>query len=234
MSSCYSTYDLANKSLLQPRRFRRTDALFSMQYHQTVIHSHRPWMSKRYIQPDPPQGNGYSHARRMCIESAAAIARLLRLYERQYSLSRINIQAVPITCSAALILIVAGMAQRRRRAADPEITAHVNLCFRALEEFGGAWKSAERAQRLLVELQQLWELQIRSSCTSKRTESSPRGVSHFPTVQSKRTRISDRSRPEKIEASGNNAGLSSAPDRNDYQMDLEMMGHLDWLWTAMN
>ncbi|KAF7553674.1 hypothetical protein G7Z17_g3452 [Cylindrodendrum hubeiense] len=36
-----------------------------MQYHQNIIHAHRPWMSRTYVQPSPQQGPGAGHARKM-------------------------------------------------------------------------------------------------------------------------------------------------------------------------
>ncbi|KZL75833.1 fungal specific transcription factor, partial [Colletotrichum tofieldiae] len=62
--------------------------LLHMQYYQNLIQAHRPWMSSSYIQPQPPQGPGYMHAQRMCIESATAIAKLIQIYEQQYTLRR--------------------------------------------------------------------------------------------------------------------------------------------------
>jgi hypothetical protein len=50
-----------------------------------------------------------------------------------------NIQAVAITCSAALMLIFASILRRGDLNAD-ETVAHLNVCFRALEEFGVSWE----------------------------------------------------------------------------------------------
>ncbi|KAL4933744.1 transcription factor domain-containing protein [Aspergillus undulatus] len=80
--------------------------MLHLQYHQIVIFTHRPWVSKSYIQPrSPRQGPGYTHARKMCIESSIAIARLLHIYERHYSFRRMNNQVVSMIFSAALILL---------------------------------------------------------------------------------------------------------------------------------
>ncbi|KAF4430341.1 Nitrogen assimilation transcription factor nirA [Colletotrichum fructicola] len=62
--------------------------LLHMHYHQAIIHAHRPWMSKHYIQPQPPQGPGHIHARKACVDSAVAIAKILQLYEERYTLKR--------------------------------------------------------------------------------------------------------------------------------------------------
>lgn len=133
-----------------------------MQYYQNVIHAHRPWMSSSYLQPQPPQGPGYMHAQRMCIESAAAVAKLILLYERRYSLRRVNIQGVAVIFSAAIILIFASMSRRRRRRAKTAETAtHLSVCFRALEELSASWECAKRSRDFLLMLQRKWELKSR-------------------------------------------------------------------------
>ncbi|KAF6807420.1 hypothetical protein CMUS01_14134 [Colletotrichum musicola] len=134
--------------------------LLHMQYYQNVIHAHRPWMSSSYLQPQPPQGPGYVHAQRMCIESATAVAKLIQIYERLYSLRRVNTQGVAITFSAAIILIFASVSRRRRRR-TAETATHLGVCFRALEEFSLAWECAKRARDFLLMLQRKWELRSR-------------------------------------------------------------------------
>ncbi|KXH27185.1 hypothetical protein CSIM01_12054 [Colletotrichum simmondsii] len=126
--------------------------LLHMQYYQNVIHAHRPWMSSSYIQPQPPQGPGYMHAQQMCIESAAAVAKLILIYERQHSLKRVHIQGVAIIFSAAIILIFASISRRRRKRTT-ETATHLSVCFRALEELSGTWECAKRSRDFLLMLQ---------------------------------------------------------------------------------
>ncbi|KAI9930103.1 hypothetical protein ASPWEDRAFT_147700 [Aspergillus wentii DTO 134E9] len=147
--------------------------LLHMQYHQDIIHAHRPWMSKNYIQPQPPQGPGHTHAQRMCIDSAIAIAKLLHLYEARYGFRRIHIQAVSITCSAALILLFASVFHKQPNGdgdEDSELSMSRNLtvCFRALDEFGCSWESTKRARDFLLILQRRWEKRERNYQSVKR------------------------------------------------------------------
>ncbi|OHE99785.1 hypothetical protein CORC01_04921 [Colletotrichum orchidophilum] len=134
--------------------------LLHMQYYQNVIHAHRPWMSSSYIQPQAPQGPGYMHAQYMCIESAAAIAKLILVYERQYSLKRVHIQGVAIIFSAAIILIFASISRRKRKRTT-ETATHLSVCFRALEELSSSWECAKRSRDFLLMLQRKWELRSR-------------------------------------------------------------------------
>ncbi|KAL3437522.1 hypothetical protein BDV09DRAFT_201792 [Aspergillus tetrazonus] len=146
--------------------------LLHMQYYQNMIYAHRPWMSKSSLQPQPPQGPGYGHAREMCIQSALAIARILVMYECRYTLRRIHTKAVAITSSAVLLLLFAAVTQYRPCNGDvgvkhggigDGIAKHLSTCFRALDEFSISWPSAARAKDLLLRLQRRWEIRTRST-----------------------------------------------------------------------
>jgi hypothetical protein len=144
-----------------------------MQYYQIMIFFHRPWVSKSYIQPqNPKQGPGYQHARRTCAESATAIARLLRLYEKHYTFRRINNQVVAIIFTAALMLIFITISMssqdtsrlhsdEKNRLAD--MAAHLNVCFRALDELGQSFENAKRTRDFLVSLQRRWQNHMRKN-----------------------------------------------------------------------
>ncbi|KAH8654232.1 hypothetical protein BGZ61DRAFT_467979 [Ilyonectria robusta] len=135
--------------------------MMHMQYHQAMIYAHRPYMSKSYLQPQPPQGPGARHARQMCIESASSIAQLLCSYEARYSLRRMNIQAVAITFSAAPPLLFTTISHQLSR--ENEVFGHLGTCFRALDELGSTWESAKRARDFIARLQRHWDTQYRSS-----------------------------------------------------------------------
>ncbi|KAJ5939308.1 hypothetical protein N7466_002442 [Penicillium verhagenii] len=135
--------------------------LLHMQYHQNIIYAHRPWMSKSHLQPQPPKGPGYTHAREMCIQSAIAISKILTMYETRYTLRLINVKAVSVTSSAILLLLFAAVSNHSTKS-NEDISFHLNTCFRALDEFSLSWKSAQRAKDLLISLQRQWELRTRS------------------------------------------------------------------------
>lgn len=159
----------------------------------------------------------------MCIGSAVAIAKLLQLYERYFTFRRMNIQAVAITCSAALMLIFAkGLG--RSSLEDEQVTAqYLNVCFRALEEFGYSWESARRAQTFLLHMRDFWKAQARSHCDKKRQMAQPqrnsqsprakRSCNVYPSVSLQRTLPLD--------------SLESADSRPALSTE-----ELDWLWAA--
>lgn len=192
-----------------------------MQYYQNIIYAHRPWMSKRHLQPQPPKGPGYLHAREMCIQSAIAISKILVLYETRYTLRRINVKAVSITSSAVLFLLFAAVCKYPPHEHN-DIAIYLSTCFRALDEFALSWQSARRAKDLLVRLQQQWEIRTRSSSRLSGKSNSenlyaPQNHSHtsrfdaaFPSI--------DRGRFDGI--------------RHNSHNDLELNGDLDWMLMA--
>lgn len=143
-----------------------------MQYHQALIHAHRPWMSRSHIQPNPPRGPGSKHAQATCIESASSIAGLIQLYESHYALRRMNIQGVGIVCSAALLLIFATVSHFNT-ASRQDLKVQLSACFRALDEFGAAWESAKRAREFLLLLQRRWQRQATSTKVRRASQAMP-------------------------------------------------------------
>ncbi|KAF2095661.1 hypothetical protein NA57DRAFT_44435 [Rhizodiscina lignyota] len=141
--------------------------LLHMHFYQSLIHAHRPWMSKHFIQPQPPQGPGSEHARQMCVDAAIAIAKLLQVYENRYTFRFMNIQGPAITCSAALLLIFADISHIGRPQ-GLSVAPYLSVCFRALDEFGQSWESAKRAKDFLTRLQRQWELKARAKRYERR------------------------------------------------------------------
>ncbi|RAH46698.1 uncharacterized protein BO95DRAFT_360903 [Aspergillus brunneoviolaceus CBS 621.78] len=139
-----------------------------MQYHQMMIHCHRPYIS-HVIQPQPPQGPGSGHARMTCIESAISIARLLALYERCYSFRRANYLIVSFVFSAALILIFITVPLKGDDE-DQELMQHLNTCFRALDEMGSRFENARRTNTFLTTLQCEWQTRRRDTKVSSGTK----------------------------------------------------------------
>lgn len=147
-----------------------------MQYHQFMIHAHRPWISKNYIQPQPPQGPGSSHARKACIDSAIATVKLLTLYEQLYGFRKTNVQIVSFTFSAALILIFTTVpAQCGKR--NEEHVKYLGTCFWALEEMGSCFESAKRTSTFLSTLQQQWHKRKYSTTPGKGLKRGPENIS---------------------------------------------------------
>ncbi|EXF83407.1 hypothetical protein CFIO01_13264 [Colletotrichum fioriniae PJ7] len=179
--------------------------LLHMQYHQNIIHAHRPYMSKTYCQPFPPQGPGSDHARMMCMNAAISIAKLLQVYETNYDLRKVNTQAVGITCSAALLLIFA--VTTHYHSDEDQIEIYLTSCFRALDEPSSSWDSTKRARELLLLIRRQWELKVRSAQSDLELE------------YSKRRRESDLEIPGRVDLD---------PQMLEDLIDINMGLDLDW------
>lgn len=146
--------------------------ILHMQYHQSMIYTHRPWMSKHGIQPQPPRNPGYRHARGMCVHSAIAIAKILLLHESQRPLKYIHHSAVHITSSAALLLLFADVCSCPDWKKE-DVIACLSTCFRALDEFSASWQSARQAMDSLLGIQQKWHSRKDSAPASRQAQMGP-------------------------------------------------------------
>lgn len=214
-SSCVTT-TVRNSLCFQVAVSSNISNHHSMQYHQNIIYAHRPWMSKSYLQPQPPKGPGYLHARQMCIQSAIAIAKILLLYETRYTLRRINVKAVSITSSAVLLLLFAAVSNYASHS-KAQIVAHLGTCFRALDEFSLSWMNARRAKDLLVTLQHQWELRTHSGKMYRRADGITWPSNKRPRT-SARNPISAYIPPERSAGANSNIGAALGAD-----------SELDWM-----
>lgn len=211
-----------------------------MQYHQILIFFHRPWVSKSYIQPqNPKQGPGYQHARKTCIESATAIARLLLLYEKYYTFRRINNQVVAIIFTAALILIFVTISMSSQTASrfrldeqwqQGDMVAHLNVCFRALDELGQSFENAKRTRDFLVSLQRRWQNHMRksgssSSSTSKRLYAKSGASPNRAAGIDKKPRLTEASLGSHLNENSNTGG------NNDILSSDVDLGQIGLSWT---
>lgn len=129
-------------------------------YHALLlIILHRPFCSKRYIQPKPRIGKGAEHARATSIESSVRISRLLTCYKRLHGLRRTNVQVVHITFTAALILVyalVSGIARNRQ----DELAGYLEVCCNALNDLGESFANSGRALDALLAIKRSWQARI--------------------------------------------------------------------------
>ncbi|OJD29688.1 fungal specific transcription [Diplodia corticola] len=134
--------------------------ILHMFYEYLVILLHRPFVAKRYIQPHPLVGSGPQHARQMCVRSASRIATLLSWYEERFSLGLINIQAVQMTFSAALVLVYATVSEGGDVQSHQLIAARLDTCCRALAELGNTFDNATRTLDVLLHVKRTWQARL--------------------------------------------------------------------------
>ena len=83
-----------------------------------------------------------------------------------------NVQIVTIIFTAALILVFATVSQQAQQSEEShaDMVAHLNTCFRALDDLGQSFENAKRTREILMILQRRWKNRTRSSSIgSKRT-----------------------------------------------------------------
>ncbi|KAF6832956.1 fungal specific transcription factor [Colletotrichum musicola] len=184
------------------------------------------------VDPDEP----HNHARKACIDSAVAIAKILQIYEDRYTLRRMNIQGVMITCSAALLLIFATVS-RINRPEYVDLGVKLSTCFRALDEFSGSWENAKRAHDFLVMLQREWEIRARSN--RMRRQSSATGSSQTARKRLRRGSESEFTGNSYSPITGAQPNKRQLYDWAQTQPSAEALGtelgvDLDWIFGVEN
>jgi hypothetical protein len=132
-----------------------------MQYYQILIFIHRPFISRNRLS-EVNQHNRFGCSRRLCLQSAIAIAQLLNMYETRYTLRQINIQVVSITFSAALMLLFATL-DRSGCYDCANLCRNLDTCCQALAELGKFFENASRALDLLLSIKRGWTARLVSS-----------------------------------------------------------------------
>ncbi|KAF4995207.1 hypothetical protein FDECE_12879 [Fusarium decemcellulare] len=141
-----------------------------IQYHHSVILTHRPWMSRSNNRPFLSQYPSTEFARMKCVASAIAIAKLLRIHEVHYGIRKMNALVVGMACSAASILLFAMLTNYFCEDAG----RHLNTCLRVLDELSVTFESSRRAHAYIMLLQRKWQTQQRSALTNINSRPSKR------------------------------------------------------------
>lgn len=139
-----------------------------MQYHCVAIVTARPFFasSKKLLGLLPQE---IAIHRNSCTSSANSVARLIQIYRRLYGLRRINVQAVHLIFTAALVHVF--MACGAQDAARSDTAwKNLELCCQALAEIGVAYKNSTRALEVIMGLKaDLLRRSTRSRSKRKKT-----------------------------------------------------------------
>ena len=131
-----------------------------------------------------PGAHSLTDMRTDCVQAAASIAQLLRIYRRQYTLRRCNVQALHLVFTATLVLVCSACG-----AIDPHERdlswKSLETCSQALREMGQAFKSAHRALEVITIIKA--ELIKQAQVRSKRRSESP-SFSEYGPAQTKKRR----------------------------------------------
>lgn len=103
--------------------------------------------------------------RNQCTESANVVAKLLDAYRRQYTLRRINVQAVHLVFTATLIHVFTACGAMDRSRSE-KAWKNLEICCQALSEMGLVFKNASRALEVIMGIKS--DLLRRSRSNTKR------------------------------------------------------------------
>ncbi|KAM5370266.1 hypothetical protein ACJZ2D_008562 [Fusarium nematophilum] len=203
--------------------------LLHMQYYQIMIYIHRPFLSGGGLPPSAAHPSPLGNSRAICIDSAKAISKLVRIYERTYTLRRINIQAVSIIFSASLLLVFASITATPE-IEDEDLATHLEVCSHALAEIGEYYENSSRSLDLLLKIKRDWKARIVSggSLLAKRRRSQGI-VDGFPHKQSRLDRRVAPSSSQGTINCGGSVGLFGSYD--DPSLNFPLFDSVDWRYA---
>lgn len=124
-----------------------------MQYHEVMVFANYPFIST----PANGSSGSTSESRRTCSQSAKAIGALLHLYERLWTLGRLNIQCVHMCFSATLLHLYIACTSDLEDVQQQAIS-DLDVCCHALSQLSRSWKTnALRALASLARIRQVWQ-----------------------------------------------------------------------------
>jgi hypothetical protein len=146
-----------------------------MQYHCIVILVNRPLFTAAKNFPTLSAREIFS-CRDACRQAANSISRLIRIFDRLYTLRRICVQAVHMIFTASLIHVFNACGKSNSDVSN-SAAAQLEICCYALREMGQQFKHATRALNVTIYLK--GELLQRLQSSDKR----PLSVIEEPQVQ---------------------------------------------------
>lgn len=142
-----------------------------MQFHVLSIFTHRPLFSETGRAYPPTTNSPSPLARQACTISAQSIVSILKVYRRQHTLRRCNVQVVHLVFSACLILIYntcTSVGVEAERA-----MADLQTCCEAFQELGHAYKNALRALEVIICIKREWQAKAQVQQQRTKRSSSP-------------------------------------------------------------
>ena len=140
-----------------------------MQFYAISILLHRPFFSRSLKQPEHLDQKDLNHPRSICITAAQSIVKLLRVYRKQHTLCRTNVQIVHLVFTASLICIY--NAHSSRGAAAANSLEDLQFCCQALGEIGEAYQNSTRALEVIICIKREWFSKTHSLSRFKRRNS---------------------------------------------------------------
>jgi hypothetical protein len=96
-----------------------------------------------------------------------SISKLIRIYKKAYPLRYINVEAVSIIFSAAIMFVLASVSDLGG-SYTANLVSHLDTCCKALAELGKVFKNATRTLEMLLDIKRKWQAKVLASTGSKR------------------------------------------------------------------
>lgn len=210
-----------------------------MQFYATLISLYRPYMSTRILRSaDDSVSPGDRETLRdipsECVGAAHQVAELLRCYQRQHSLRRMNVQIVHIIFTASLIFAY-DVCTRQYNDARPSLQ-DLQFCCHALGEIGQCYGNAMRALEVIILVKSEWQRRITAhrpfggNGVKRRTISRPGGEHRSKRRQRPSASSSDVTEPSSFNAFQmlcddyiGQFAYTSMPDAGDVQTTEEFL-----------
>lgn len=172
LSTIRMSYNYSTSDFLCSHHKSIADSHASMQYHCIMILVNRPFLNASKYASDA-QSTPTLSPRCACLEAANSIANLLRIFDRVYTLRRINVQAIHLIFTASMIhaFVACGAGNSTEVAAAAEA---LEVCCHALRTVGAQCKSAIRAYEVVIYLK--GKLSERRRTTGKRPQPTGDGI----------------------------------------------------------
>lgn len=140
-----------------------------MQFYGIEILLHRPFFSRSLDEPGYLIQHDSNHPRSICISAARSIVKVLRIYRKQHTLRRTNVQIVHLIFTASLICIYNASSSKGVDATDS--LQDLQFCCQALGEIGEAYQNSTRALEVIICIKREWFNKTCNFSRSKRRNS---------------------------------------------------------------
>jgi hypothetical protein len=129
-----------------------------MQFYETMIFLHRPFLSSPWLdQSNSRENNKSEDSGKICEDSATMICALVSMYRQQWNLRRIHAQAVAIILAAGLIHTHNCCIYSSQKGVDAR--KQLSICVQALGEMSH-FNLSTRALEILISLRRDWQMWI--------------------------------------------------------------------------
>ena len=135
-----------------PRGILPVCLMLNMQYNAGIMFANHPFISS----PGGQQLPYCTDTRQLCLEAAASVAQLLRIYRRQWTWRRCNVHVVHVCLTTALVHLYFACTTVLEDVYQHAMTDLETVC-QALGALSRSWRSAYRALDSLARIRQIWQ-----------------------------------------------------------------------------